>query len=188
MYEVKNTKMIKGKILHVDGDRKYSKKAYDYYTKVGLNAVVKNIPEYKQPQYMYRLLTIYQPDILVITGHDRILNYKKGLDNIANYMSSKYFARCVQIARIYEKEKGGKLVIYAGACQSYFELLMRSGANFASSPSRIMIDFMDPLMVAERVASTINTRYITMQDISKYIRDGKKGVNGIGAKGTMRLL
>ena len=35
------TQIISGKILHLDGDKKYSEKAYNYYQKVGLNAVVK---------------------------------------------------------------------------------------------------------------------------------------------------
>jgi len=64
-------RIITGKILHLDGDRKYSEKSYIYYKKLGLNAVVKNIPEYKQPRVVYNLLEAYQPDILVITGHDR---------------------------------------------------------------------------------------------------------------------
>ena len=41
-----------------------------YYRKMGLNAIVINIPENKQPKNVYRLLKIYNPDILVITGHD----------------------------------------------------------------------------------------------------------------------
>ena len=64
-------KIITGKILHLDGDRKYSEKAYRYYRKLGLNAIVKNIPEYRQPKVVYKLLEVYNPDILVITGHDR---------------------------------------------------------------------------------------------------------------------
>lgn len=38
-------------------------------------------------------------------------------------------------------KKGKKLVIFAGACQSYFEAIISAGANFASSPARILIDF-----------------------------------------------
>lgn len=64
-------KIATGKILHLDGDRRYSQKSYNYYKKLGLNAIVKNIPEYKQPKEVYRLLKIYNPDILIITGHDR---------------------------------------------------------------------------------------------------------------------
>lgn len=56
-----------GRILHLDGDKKYSEKSIMYYKKMGLNAIVKNVPEYKQPKVVYRLLTIYNPDIIVIT-------------------------------------------------------------------------------------------------------------------------
>lgn len=56
-----------GRILHLDGDKKYSEKSTMYYKKMGLNATVKNIPENKQPKVVYRLLQIYNPDILVIT-------------------------------------------------------------------------------------------------------------------------
>ena len=56
-----------GRILHLDGDKKYSEKSMMYYKKMGLKAIVKNIPENKQPKAVYRLLQIYNPDILVIT-------------------------------------------------------------------------------------------------------------------------
>lgn len=56
-----------GRILHLDGDKKYSEKSMMYYKKMGLNATVKNIPENRQPKVVYRLLQIYNPDILVIT-------------------------------------------------------------------------------------------------------------------------
>ena len=56
-----------GRILHLDGDKRYSEKSIMYYKKMGLNAIVKNIPENKQSKVAYRLLTIYNPEILVIT-------------------------------------------------------------------------------------------------------------------------
>ena len=56
-----------GRILHLDGDKRYSEKSIMYYKKMGLNAIVRNIPEYKQPKVVYRLLMIYNPEILVIT-------------------------------------------------------------------------------------------------------------------------
>jgi len=59
--------MYTGKILHLDGDRKYSEKAAAYYEKLGLNAVVRNIAESRQPQVIVPLLNRYKPDILVIT-------------------------------------------------------------------------------------------------------------------------
>ena len=66
-----------GKILHLDGDKRYSIKANGYYKNIGLNAIVKNIPEKSQPIYVYRLLEQYQPDILVITGHDAMIKKRK---------------------------------------------------------------------------------------------------------------
>ena len=56
-----------GRILHLDGDKKYSQKSIMYYKKMGLSAIVRNVPEYRQPKVVYRLLTIYNPDIIVIT-------------------------------------------------------------------------------------------------------------------------
>lgn len=179
--------MITGKILHLDGDKKYSQKAYVQYKKMGLNAVVKNIPEYKQPTLVYKLLKIYTPDILVITGHDGIIKKAKDYNNIYNYRNSKYFIETVKEARRYDKANGNKLVIFAGACQSYYEALILAGANFASSPARILIDFIDPIIVAEKVAYTERYKYITIEDIERELRDGRRGIDGIGANGKMYI-
>ena len=181
------TQIISGKILHLDGDKKYSEKAYNYYQKVGLNAVVKNIPEYRQPQVVYNLLEVYKPDILVVTGHDEM--FKKGTRyyDIYNYKNSKYFIETVREARRYEKNNNANIAIFAGACQSYFEAIMAAGANFASSPARILIDFIDPLIVAERIATTEKYKYITIDDIANELRDGKKGISGIGSNGKLKV-
>ena len=181
-------KIITGKILHLDGDRRYSQKSYYYYKKLGLNAIVKNIPEYKQPKEIYKLLKIYNPDILIITGHDGMIKRGTNYNDLYNYRNSKYFIDTVKEARRYDKENNKKTVIFAGACQSYFEAIMLAGANFASSPARILIDFLDPLVVAEKVATTEQYKYITIDDIVKELRDGKKGVGGIGANGKMKML
>ena len=133
---------IPGKILHLDGDRHYSQKAFKYYQEIGITAIVKNIPENIQPVMVYKLLSYYKPDILVIKSD---------------------------------------LVIFAGACESYFEALMQAGANFASSPDRILIDILDPLIVAKEVAITDSFKYINMNDIEGKLRDGRRGVGGIGA-------
>lgn len=108
-----------------------------------------------------------------------------GYNDIYNYRNSRYFIETVKEARRYDKENNKKLVIFAGACQSYFEALISAGANFASSPARILIDFMDPLVVAEKVALTEKYKYITIDDLVSELRDGINGVNGIGANGTM---
>ena len=39
---------------------------------------------------------------------------------------------------------------------------MDAGADFASSPARILIDFLDPLVVAKNVAVTDKRKYITI--------------------------
>ena len=46
-----------------------------------------------------------------------------------------------------------------------------------------MIDFIDPLIVAERIATTENTKYLTIRDIKDELRDGEEGVGGIGTMG-----
>ncbi len=183
-----NQKIVTGKILHLDGDRRYSQKSYNYYKKLGLNAVVKNIPEYKQPRVIYQLLKMYNPDILIITGHDGMIKRGTNYNDIYNYRNSRHFINTVKEARRYDKDNGKETVIFAGACQSYFEAIILAGANFASSPSRILIDFIDPLIVAEKVATTEKYKYINIDDIAKELRDGKKGVGGIGANGKMSII
>ena len=49
----------------------YSEKSAKYYKKVGLKAVVINIPENKQHILVKDYIKKYNPDILVLTGHDR---------------------------------------------------------------------------------------------------------------------
>lgn len=178
-------KILTGKILHLDGDKKYSEKSFKYYRKLGLDAIVRNIPEYRQPRVVYLLLKTYEPDILVVTGHDGMI--KKGIRyyDIYNYRNSKYFIETVKEARKYDIENEKNTVIFAGACQSYFEAIISAGANFASSPARILIDFIDPLIVAEKIAFTDKYKYVTIDDIADELRDGKNGVSGVGANGKM---
>lgn len=108
--------------------------------------------------------------------------------DIYNYRNSKHFIETVKEARKYDQKNDKNLVIFAGACQSYFEALMEAGANFASSPARILIDFLDPLIVAKSVAITDKNRYITIDDFVDELRDGKKGVNGLGARGKKNVI
>ena len=155
---------------------------------MGLNAIVKNIPEYKQPRIVYKLLKIYQPDILIITGHDGMIKRGSNFNDIYNYRNSRHFINTVKEARKYDKDNNKETVIFAGACQSYFEAIMMAGANFASSPARILIDFLDPLIIAEKVATTERYKFITVDDVTREIRDGKKGIGGIGSNGRMTVM
>ena len=172
-----------GKILHLDGDKRYSDKSLRYYQKLRLNAIVRNVAENRQEYVVMDLLNRYNPDILVITGHDGMIKNGTGYNDLYNYRNSKYFINTVKEAKKWVKNTGKDLVIFAGACQSYYEALVSAGANFASSPARVLIDFMDPLVVAEKVATTEDYKYITINDIADELRDGTKGINGIGARG-----
>ena len=148
-----------GKILHLDGDKRYSDKS------------------------VFDLLNRYKPDVLVITGHDGMIKNGTGFNDIYNYRNSKYFINTVKEAKKWVSQTENDLVIFAGACQSYYEALVAAGANFASSPARVLIDFMDPLIVAEKVATTESYKYITINDIADELRDGTRGISGIGARG-----
>lgn len=186
-YKERNFQDIKtGKILHLDGDRFYSDKSARYYKKVGLNAIVKNIPENKQHLIVKDYINKYKPDILVLTGHDGMIKTGTKYGDLSNYRNSKYFVQAVMEARkLYPSSN--KLAIFAGACQSFFEAIMASGANFASSPGRILIDFMDPLIVAERIAVTDRNKFVTINDIVNELRDGRKSIDGSGVMGKKRL-
>ena len=185
IYKRKNRQDLKqiktGSILHIDGDRRYTEKSYRYYKKLGLNSIVKFLPEEKQELYISHLLSKYKPDILVITGHDGMIRKGKCFNDLYNYINSKYFINTVRKAREWDTKK--ELVIFAGACQSYYEGLMSAGANFASSPARVLIDFADPLIVAEKIATTDSNYYVSINDIASDLRDGKDGIGGVGAKG-----
>lgn len=85
----------------------------------------------------------------------------KNFTDIYNYRNSSYFIKAVEEAR--KNNMRDDLVIFAGACQSYYEGIMMAGANFASSPARILIDFMDPIIVAEKIAVTDEKRFVTIK-------------------------
>lgn len=175
-----------GRILHIDGDKKYSEKSNIYYKKMGLNAIVKNISERQQPIYVGNLVKRYKPEILVITGHDGMIKKGEHFTDMYNYRNSKYFIKAVVEAR--KNNTKNDLVIFAGACQSYYEGLIMAGADFASSPARILIDFMDPIIVAEKIAITADNKFVTIKDIEKELRDGQKGVSGTGAYGKKKVM
>ena len=99
-----------------------------------------------------------------------------------NYKNSKYFIKCVKNAREFDTANNN-LAIFAGACQSYYEGLILAGANFASSPARILIVFVDPLVVAETIATADSSKFVTIRDFENKLRDGQRGISGIGTKG-----
>lgn len=110
-----------------------------------------------------------------------MIRKERGYNDIYNYRNSRHFIETIKEARRYERDTNSDLVIFAGACQSYYEALISAGANFASSPARILIDILDPLIIAEKVATTERIKYITIADVENELRDGRRGVGGIGA-------
>ena len=67
LFKRSNKVIYTGKILHLDGDKRYSEKSNMYYKKMGLKAIVRNIPESRQVSVVNNLIDRYKPDILVIT-------------------------------------------------------------------------------------------------------------------------
>lgn len=115
----KRQRVYTGKILHLDGDRKYTEKSIKYYNKIGLNAIVKNIPENRQSSVIIPLLNKYNPDILIITGHDAMLKNGSGYNNIYNYRNSRHFINSVKEARKWGKTSE-KLAIFARSMSKLF--------------------------------------------------------------------
>ncbi len=52
---------------------------------------------------------------------------------------------------------------------------------------RILIDFIDPLIVAEKVATTENSKYVTITQMVKELKEGRDGVGGTGVRGKKRV-
>ena len=101
-----------GKILHLDGDTRYTQKSIKYYRNLGINAIVKNVAESRQPRVIRSLLERYKPDILVVTGHDGMIKNGTGYNDIYNYRNSNYFVKAVNEARAWENYSGN-LSIFA---------------------------------------------------------------------------
>lgn len=103
---------VYGSVLHLDGDSRYSQKSARYYRNLGIDAVVRNVPESRQPRVVSSLLNKYKPDILIITGHDGMIKNGADFSNIYNYRNSIYFMRSVSAARRWENNSN-KLAIFA---------------------------------------------------------------------------
>lgn len=173
---------LPGKVLHLDGDVDYLNKSMKFYKKCGVLAQGKLIKEDNMSEQISKLLNDINPDILVITGHDAY--YDKNSDSLDSYKNSKNFVNTVKKAREYEKSHD-KLVIIAGACQSAYEELIKSGANFASSPKRINIHALDPAILAVNIALTDKNKEINIKELLSKTKYGKDGLGGIVGNGMM---
>lgn len=176
---------IPGKVLQIDGDKEYLKICLDVYTELGIPAVGVAIPEVNQYKEVRALLEKHKPDILVITGHDAITSKKGNLKDINNYRNSYNFIKCVKEARKWQPDFDG-LVIFAGACQSNYEQIIRAGANYASSPGRIMIHALDPVFIVEKIACSRIDMVVPIEEVIEQTITGYKGIGGSETRGKFR--
>lgn len=174
-----------GKILHLDADGDFLQTCLRYYREARITAVGKTLDENQQPYYVRQLLSQNKPDILIVTGHDGIKKNTGDINSINNYRNSKYYVQSTKEARVYEPDPD-RLCIFAGACQSYFEAIMDAGANFASSPGRVLINALDPSIVSEKVALTDRRSVVTARQVARITYSGAKGIGGIDTKGRMQ--
>ncbi|MPQ43007.1 sporulation peptidase YabG [Clostridium tarantellae] len=174
-----------GKILHVDGDSNYLDECLKVYKQLNLNAIGVAIIEKDQPKKIIELVKEHKPDIVVLTGHDGVLKNSKDYLELSNYRNSKYFIESVQNLRNYNSSYD-ELVIFAGACQSCYESILDAGANFASSPNRVLIHCLDPVFVCEKIAYTTIDQIVSITDVIENTITGIKGIGGLQTRGKYR--
>lgn len=174
---------LPGRILHIDSDSDYLEKCMNFYKKNKLKAYGVYSDVNNLSLNVENALRKYNPDIVVITGHDAY--YRKKRKN-SNYKNTDKFVNAVKIARNYEHSHD-KLFIVAGACQSNYEELIKAGANFASSPKRVNIHALDPAIIAASLAFSDKNNNINLIKILEKTKYGSDGIGGIITKGTMYI-
>ena len=172
---------LPGRILHLDGDEEYLEKCMNFYKKNKIRAYGLYFKEENMPIKVAELIKKYNPDILVLTGHDSFSRNKRD-----KYKNTSSFVEAVTEARKYEKSHD-KLFIIAGACQSNYEDLIKAGANFASSPKRINIHALDPAIVASCLSFSSKNEDIDIIKILDKTKYGPSGMGGIITKGSMYI-
>ena len=172
---------LPGKILHLDGDNDYLEKCMDFYKKNRIMAYGLYVVEEDMAEKIQELLKKYNPDILVLTGHDSYSRNKRD-----KYKNTTYFVNAINEARKIEKSHE-KLFIIAGGCQSNYEDLIKAGANFASSPKRINIHALDPAIVAACLSFSNKNEDINIIKILDKTKYGSSGMGGIITKGSMYI-
>ena len=171
---------LPGKILHLDGDDEYLDRCMTFYKKFNIMAQGIKIKESEMSYEIQNYLNKYKPNILVITGHDAM--YTR--NDKVSYKNSDNFVNTIKEARVYE-ENQERLIIIAGACQSNYEELIKSGANFASSPKRVNIHALDPAIIASSIALSDRSSPIDLLDIIDRTKYKEEGIGGIITNGTM---
>ena len=171
-----------GTILHIDSSAEFLEMCQKFYGDAKIRAYGRVIPESEQPGRVRSLLASTHADILVVTGHDGLKKNASKLHSLDSYRNSRFYIQSVIEARKYEPSFE-KLCIFSGACQSYYEGIMEAGANFASSPGRILIHALDPAKVGDRIALTDSRVFVTPEQIARLTQSGSKGIGGVKTKG-----
>ena len=141
-----DTKVKKGRVLHIDGDEYYLNRALQIYKYYKIPTVGYHIQEIRMKDVIVDLIKKHEPDIVVLTGHDGLITGKEDkLYDETSYRYSSYYRDAVKNIRSFRPNLDD-LIIVSGACQSYYELLIDAGSNFASSPKRDYIHLMDPVI------------------------------------------
>lgn len=174
-----------GKVLHIDGDANYLDICLKVYKQLDMVAIGKVVPEKEQPEAIVEIVKDVKPDIVVITGHDSISKEVEDYMDLDNYRNSKYFVQSVAKLRDIEPDYD-TLVIYAGACQSCYEAILDAGANFSSSPERVLIHCLDPVFICEKVAYTNVNETVSIHEAVRGTITGSKGIGGIQTRGKCR--
>lgn len=177
---------VPGRVLHIDGDEDYLELCETTYRQLGVPHHTYHIEEKDQPAKVEDLLRRHRPDILVLTGHDGFIKGRQDFADLASYRNSSHFVAAVDAARRYEKSRDD-LVIFAGACQSHYEALLEAGANFASSPRRVMIHAFDPVFIVEKIAYTPTYKHLPLREIIEATITGFPGIGGVETWGKYRL-
>ncbi|MFA9559778.1 sporulation peptidase YabG [Evansella sp. AB-rgal1] len=176
---------VPGKVLHLDGDPLYLKKCTQVYDRLGVPVYGVHLKEKEMPLQIASLIEMVRPDILVITGHDAYSKSKGTESELKAYRNSGHFVDTVKEARKVVPYMD-HLVIFAGACQSNFQSLLKAGANFASSPNRINIHALDPVYVVSKVSLTPFLERVGVWDVLKTSLTGEEGLGGVETSGSLR--
>lgn len=176
---------LPGRVLHLDSSLEYLNLCTAIYEQMGIKAKGFQIPEKDQPASVQGLLESFRPDILVLTGHDGLIKSQESFSDLDNYRSSSYFVEGVRAARKVENNKDD-LVIFAGACQSHYEAILSAGANFASSPFRVLIHALDPVFIVEKIAFASIDQTVSINEVVDNTITGTDGLGGIQTRGKYR--
>lgn len=169
---------IPGVILHFDSDEDYLKKCMDFYKNNKIKSFGYVFGESEYSKIILDKIEKYDPNIVVITGHD---GYNK---KNHKYRNSEYFIETVK--KIRKKYKGlNEIIIIAGACQSDYVNLIKVGSNFASSPSKVNIHCLDPAIIATSLALSDFDKPIDLEKILKSTKYGFDGFGGIVTYGKL---